>query len=189
MSKRKRETADEEPLPSRQLKRANTQKTNTTRAPRARALSNAAPIHAETKGPTQLLADRKSGKLARKTAKREKRALEKPQRDRSRRKDGVAKEGNGDAKLLETTERTLSERGQTAPSQIRDEGLEREKEGGQKLSGKHNTKKVKHKDKTVRPNGKKSKTEVAAETATWKVSDSVGGQMLDVDPVFSPDEK
>ena len=189
MSKRKRETADEESAAPRQPKKAKTRKTNTTRAPRAKALSNAAPNHAETKGPIELFANRKSEKLARKIAKREKGALEKPQRDRSRRKDGVAKEGNDDAKLLETPARTLSERGQTTSSQIRHEGQQQEKEGGQKLSGKHNTKKVKHKDRTVRPNGKKIKIEVAAETATWKVSDSVGGQMLDVDPVFSPDEK
>ena len=68
------------------------------------------------------------------------------------------------------------------------ESQEREKEGGQILTTEHKSKKKKGKDKTVRQNGKKSKGKTV-ETATWKVSDSVGGQMLDVDPVFSPDEK
>ena len=186
MAKRKRGTPDEESAAPRQPKKAKTQKTNTARAPRAEPLSNTSPNHAETKGPIQLLANRKSEKLRRKIAKRERKALEKSQRDRSQHKDGVAKEGNGDAELLETPERTLSERVQTTLSQDRHEGQQREKEGGRKLSGKDSTKKVKHKNRSV---GKKSKIQVAAETAKWKVSDSVGGQMLDVDPVFSPDEK
>ena len=182
-------TPDEESAAPRPPKKAKTQKTNTARAPRAKALSNAAPNHAETKGPIETLASRKSEKLRRKIAKREKRALEKPQRGQSRHKDGVAKKENGDAMLLETPERTLSERVQTTSSQIRHVGQQQGKEGDRKLSGKDGTKKVKHKHRTVRSNGKRSKTEVAAETVKWKVSDSVGGQMLDVDPVFSPDEK
>ena len=182
-------TPDEESAAPRKPKKVKTQKTNTTIAPRAEALSNTAPNHAETKGPIELLANQKSEKLRRKIAKREKKALEKSQRDRSQHKHRVAKEGNGEAKLLETPERILSERVQTTSSHNRHEGQQREKEGGRKLSGKDSTKKVKHKDRTVRSNGKKSKIEVAAETAKWKVSDSVGGQMLDVDPVFSPDEK
>ncbi len=64
----------------------------------------------------------------------------------------------------------------------------REKEGGQILTTEHKSKKKKGKDRTVRRNGKKSKGKTV-ETATWKISDSLGGQMLDVDPVFSPDEK
>ena len=182
-------TPDEESAAPRQSKKAKTRKTNTAEAPRAKALSNAAPNHAETKGPIELLANRKSEKLRRKIAKRERRALDKSQRDRSQHKDGVAKEGNGDAKLLETPEQTLSERVPTTPSQKRHVGQQREKGGGRKLSGKDSTKKVKHKDRTGRSKGKKSKIEVAAETAKWKVSDSVGGQMLDADPVFSLDEK
>ena len=182
-------TPDEESAACRQPKKAKTQKTDTARAPRAKALSNAVPNHARTKGPIELLANRKSEKLRRKIAKREKAALEKQQRDRSRHKDGVAKEGISDVKLLETPERTLSERVQTTSSQTRHEGQEREKEGGRKLSRKDSTKKKKYKDRTARSNREKSKIEVAAETAKWKVSDSVGGQMLDVDPVFSPDEK
>ena len=189
MSKRKRVAPDEESAAPRQPKKAKTQKTNTARAPQAKALSNAALNHAEMKGPTELLANRKSEKLRRKIAKRERRALEKMQRDQSRHKDGVAKEGNGDAMLLETPDQTLSEKVQRTSPQIRHEGQQREKEGGRKLSGKNRAKKVKHKDRTVRSNEKKSKIEIAAETAEWKVSDSVGGQMLDVDPLFSPDEK
>ena len=189
MSKRKRVTPDEESAAPRQSKKPKTQKTNTAKAPRARALSNAATNHAETKGPIEIPASRKSEKLRRKIAKREKGALNKPQRDQSRLKDGVAKEGNGDAMLLETPEGTLSKKVQMTSSQIRHEDQQRGKEGCRKRSGKDGKKKVKHKDRTVRSNGKKSKIEVAAGTVKWKVSESVGGQILDVDPVFSPDEK
>lgn len=56
------------------------------------------------------------------------------------------------------------------------------------MTTEHKSKKKKRKDRIVRRNGKKSKGK-SVETATWKVSDSLGGQMLDVDPVFSPDEK
>ena len=182
-------TPDEESAAPRQPKKAKTRKTNTARAPRAKAPSNAAPNHAETKGSIEILASRKSEKLRRKIAKREKRASEKRQRGQSRHKDGVAKKENGDAMLLGTPEQKLSERVQLTSSQIRHEDQLQGKEGGRKLSGKDGTTKVKHKDRTMRSNGKRSKTEVAAETVKWKVSDSVGGQMLDVDPVFSPDEK
>ena len=189
MSKRKRVTPDEESAAPRQPKKTKTQNTNTARAPRARTLSNAAPDHAESKGPIEVLASKKSEKLRRKIAKQEKRALEKPQLDQSQLKDGVAKEGNGEIMLLETPEGTLSKRVQTTSSQIRHEDQQRGKEGGRKWTGKDGKKRVKHKDRTVRSNGKKSKIEVAAGTVKWKVSDCVGGQMLDVDPVFSPDEK
>lgn len=133
--------------------------------------------------------DRRNEKLARRLAKRNKEASEKPQQDESGRKDGI-KTGDGDDNtgLVEKRERKSLEKGQFGPSRNRPESREIEKEGGQELTGKHKSNEEKRKDRTVRPKGKEIK-EKAVETAMWKVSDSLGGQMLDVDPVFSPDEK
>lgn len=49
-----------------------------------------------------------------------------------------------------------------------------------------NSKKHKRKHKNM---NKSHKGETDTEKPTWKVSDSVGGHMLDVDPIFSRDEK
>ena len=188
MSKRKRETADEESATLEQPKKVKKQKTDTTKAPQAKATSNAAPNRTETEVSVQI-PDQRNEKLALKLAKREKRALKKPRRDESGREDGIktGEDGN-DTAMVEIRERKSSEKEKTAVSRIRRESREREKEGGRKLTGKHKSMQEKRRDRTVGSNGHKSK-ERAAEPATWKVSDPLGGQMLDVDPVFSPDEK
>lgn len=189
MSKRKRETANEESATREQSKKVKKQKTSTTRAPQAKAPSTAAPTYTETEGSAPVPSDRTYAKLAGKLARREKEALQKPQRDESGRKDGIKTgEGDEDTELVEFRERKSLENGKSAASKNQHESQERGKEGGQVLTGEHKSKKDKPKDRTVRPNGKKNKGK-AVETATWKVSDSLGGQMLDVDPVFSPDEK
>lgn len=173
MSKRKRETANEESATPEQRKKVKNQKTNT-------------PKDTETEGSAQAFPDRGSEKLARKLAKRERKAPEKQQRDETERKDGI--KGDGDTGYVQGQEQTLLENGRTAASRNRHEGPEREKDGGQKLRREQKSKKEKRKDRAVRTKGKKSK-EKAVEKATWKVSDAFGGQMLDVDPVFSLDEK
>ena len=186
MSKRKRETADEASATPEQPKKVKKQK---TRASQAKDPWTAAPDPTGAEESAQGALDRRNKKLARKLAKRGKATLEKPQRDESGREDGTnTGKDNDDAGLLEVREKKLVEKGQTATSSNRHESREREKESGQKLAEKHKPKEEKRRDRIVRSNGKESKKK-AVESATWKVSEPVGGQMLDVDPVFSPDEK
>lgn len=186
MSKRKLETADEESATHEQPEKVKKQKTNTSQA---KALSNITPKHTEVKVSAQVPPDQRNEKLARKLVKREKRALEKLRRDESGRKDGIkTREDDEGTELVEVRESKSSEKENTAASRNRHDSRKREKEGGQKLTGKHKSKTEKRRDKTASSNGHKNK-ENAAEPVTWKVSDPLGGQMLDVDPVFSVDEK
>ncbi|KAL6713808.1 NET1-associated nuclear protein 1 [Lecanora helva] len=58
----------------------------------------------------------------------------------------------------------------------------------------HETKKEKDVDRKGRKRRKKKETELQdgpalSETHRWKVSDPVGGHLLDLDPIFSPDEE
>ena len=80
------------------------------------------------------------------------------------------------------------DKGRIAASKTPLHNREHGKDGVQKVTEKHNSKKEKSKNGTVQPSGKKSKVKEVA-IATWKVSDPLGAHMLDVDPVFSPDEK
>lgn len=188
MSKRKRETADEESATSELSKRIKKQK-NTPRAPHAKAPSDAIPKHTKTQDFAQVPPDRSNDKLARKLAKQEKKALKKLQRDDLGPDDGTKTgEDHGDTGKLQGQVGESLEKGQMVGSGNRQKSREREREDGQKLTRKHKSKKDKRKDSTGRSSRKKDE-ETAVEAATWKVSDSVGGQMLDVDPVFSPDEK
>ena len=189
MLKRKLETEDEESATDEQPKKVKKQKTNTTAASQAKALSNITPKYTEIKVSARVPLDQSNEQLARKLAKRERRALEKSQRDESGRKDRI-KNGEDDegTELVEVREKKSSGKGNTAALRNRHESRKREKEGGHKLTGKHKSKTEKRRDKIVDSNGQKNK-EKSAEPVTWKVSDPLGGQMLDVDPVFSPDEK
>lgn len=182
MSKRKREKADEESATTEQPKKVKKQRTNATRTAQAKAPSDAAAKHIKIQESDQVPPDKRNEKLARKLAQREEKVLEKLQQDESGRKDGIKTgEDHEDTGLVPRKVRESFEGGQMARSRNPHKSRKREGEGGQKSGGKH-------KDRTVRSSGKKDEDK-AVETATWKVSDSVGGQMLDVDPVFSPDEK
>ena len=190
MTKRKRETADEESIHREQSKKAKKQKTNTNITPQVKSSSNTPLKHTQTAKSVQALHDEGSKKLARKIAKREKRALAKAQRDESAFKDG-SKTGDADGNngLAEYQDRKSVGKGEAAN---RHESQEREEEGGQNLTNKHRSKKEKRKERGVRSSGKKSGKKSRrkdVERATWTVSDPSGGQMLDVDPIFSPDEK
>ena len=183
MSKRKRGAADEEPAAPEHSKRTKKQKTSTTRT------SRVAPTQPHTKGPVQTSANGRTEKLARKLAKREKEALKNPQRNESGHKDGSkAEDYNGNTGLVGMQERELLEHRQTAASKNRHESREQGQGGGQELTEKHKSKKKRRKDRTVESSEKKSR-EKAVDAAKWRVSDSLGGQMLDLDPIFSPDEK
>ena len=183
MSKRKLEAADEQSAAPEQSKRTKKQKTNTTRT------SEAAPRQHNAKGSVQTSAHGRNEKLARKLAKREREALKDPQRSESEHKNGSkAGDYNDNTGLVGIQERELLEHRQTAAPKNRHESREKAQEGGQKLTKKNKSKKKKRNDRTVESSGKKSR-ERAVDAATWKVSDSLGGQMLDVDLVFSPDEK
>lgn len=156
MTKRKRETADEESAVREQRKRAKTQKY---------------PPFSE---------------IARRLAKQEREAFQRQQQAESGRGDGVEigkKDGN--STLSKTNEKESPGKQQTIPLTDRHESPEHGGRGGQNMIRKHKPKK-KSKDRTVRSNEKKSKD---VDTAAWRLSEAVGGQMLDVDPVFSPDEK
>lgn len=182
MSKRKREKADEESATTEQPKKVKKQRTNATRTPQAKTPSDAAAKHIKTQESDQVPSDKRNEKLARKLAQREEKVLEKLQQDESGRKDGIKTgEDHEDTGLVQRQVRESFKRGQMATSRNPHKSRKREGEGGQNSGGKH-------KDRTVRSSGKKDEDK-AVETATWKVSDSVGGQMLDVDPAFSPDEK
>lgn len=191
MAKRKRETADEESSTPQQRKNVKKQKTSKIRISQAK---DAAPKHIGSKGSAQLPPVRANKNLAGKLTKREKRTLEKLQRGGSERKEEIkTAEDNEDIRLVKIRGTKLLEKGQSAAAPDRHvsrkrEKAKREKEGGQTSTGKHKTKQEKRRDKTFRQTRKKSK-EKDIETATWKVSDPLGGQMLDVDPIFSPDEK
>ena len=175
MSKRKLETVDEESTTPEQRRKSKKRKTNI-------------PKHTNIEGPVQVSNDRRNEKLARKFAKREIQALEKQQRDEPGSQGGIKTgEGEDDTRSIKTQEKLL-EKGRTGAFSNRHGSSKREKEIGQKSTGEQKLKKEKLKDRTVRRNGKKSK-EKGVKTVTWKVSDAFGGQMLDVDPVFSPDEK
>ena len=183
MSKRKLEAADEQSAAPEQSKRTKKQKTSTTRT------SEAAPRQPNTKGSVQTSAHGRNEKLARKLAKREREALKDPQRNESEHKNGSkAGDYDGNTGLAGMQERELLEHRQITAPRNRHESREKAQEGGQKLTKKHKSKKKKRNDRTVESSGKKSR-EMAVDVATWKVSDSLGGQMLDVDLVFSPDEK
>lgn len=189
MPKRKRDAVDEESATPEQSKPVKKQKTDTTRPIQARVPSNVTTKHTETKGSTRVPPDRRNRKLARKRVKREKEALKNPPRDESGRKDGIKMgEDDDDTGLVEIREKKSLEKGQPAASRNQPESRKGKKEGGQKLTRKHKSKKEKRRDRNVGPNGQENR-EKAVETATWKVSDPSGGQMLDVDPAFSPDEK
>ena len=186
MAKRKRETADEESATPEQQKHVKKQKTSNMRISQAK---DAAPKHKGSEGSAQLPLGREDQEDSHKFAKRQRRALKKSQRDGLKRKDEIRTgEDDEDIRLVKTRGTKSLEKGHRAEAPNRHVSRKREKEGGQTLTGKHKSKKEKRRDKTVRPNEKKSKRK-DIETATWKVSDPLGGQMLDVDPVFSPDEK
>ena len=183
MSKRKLETADEESAAPEQYKRTKKRKTNTTRA------SKALPQRPEIKGLARGDLDRRSEKLARRLAKRENKAPEDQNRNESGRKDGV-KTGDydGSAGVVGLQETKPLEKGRTAALKNRHESRERGNEGSPKSEKKHKSKSEKRKDRIVQLSGKKGK-EKDVGSATWNVSDPLGGQLLDVDPVFSLDEK
>lgn len=189
MAKRKRETADEEPATPEQRKHVKKQKTSKIRISQATDASNAAPKYTESEGSAQLPPGRANEKHSRKLAKRERRTLEKSQRDGLERKDEIRTgEDDEDIRLVKIQRTKSLEKRHSAAALDRHVSRKREKDGGQTLTGKHKSKQEMRRDKTVRPKRKKSK-EKDIETATWKVSEPLGGQMLDVDPVFSPDEK
>lgn len=175
MSKRKRETVEEESVAPEQHKRTKKRKTNTTKA------SKAVPKHPENEGSARVNLDIRSAKLPRRLVKREKRALRAQKRKGLGHKDGIKTgEYDGNTGVVGLQEGKHSEKELTA--------AERGKEGGPRLTEKHKLKKEKRKDRTVQSRGKKGKKE-GLEIRKWNVSDPLGGQMLDVDPVFSPDEK
>ena len=182
MSKRKRETVNEELASPERHRETKKQRTNTT-------TSKAVPKHSETEGSAQVQVDRRKKKLARKLAKRERKAQESRQRNESGRKDGIKTgEHDGDTRMVGVQEKRLLKKGRTESSKNRNGNRERGKKDSPKSREKHKSKKEKRKEKTMQLSGKKSKKE-SIEIATWKVSDPLGGQMLDVDSVFSPDEK
>ena len=186
MTKRKRATADEESINREQSKKTKKQKTNTTFTPQVKGSLNTPLKHTQPAESVQGLHDKRSKKLARNIAKREKKGLAKARRDESVFKDG-SKTGDADGNngLVEYQDQKFVENGEAAD---RHESQEREEEGGQTLTNKHRSKKEKRKDRDVRSSGKKSRKK-DIERATWTISDPLGGQMLDVDPVFSPDEQ
>lgn len=188
MTKRKRETADEESATLEQPKNGKKQRSDTTRAPQGKATSNVGSQHG-TEISAQVPPDRRTEKLARRLAKREAGALVKPRQGESGRKDGMkTREDDIDTESVNIRGGKSLEKGQITASRNRHGSREREQEGGQKLTAKHKSKIEKRRERTAGSRRRNNK-EKAAETATWKVSDPLGGQMLDADPVFSPDEK
>ena len=183
MSKRKRETADEELASPERHKETKKQRTNII-------TSNAVQKHPEIEETARLQIDKKKKKLARKLArKREKKAQGSQQQDELGRKDGIKTgEHDGDTRMIGVQEKRLLKRERAESSKNRHGNQELGKKDGPKLREKHKSKKEKRKEKKVQSSGKESKKE-AVDTTTWKISDPLGGQMLDVDSVFSPDEK
>lgn len=175
MTKRKREKADEESAAPEQLKGIKKRKTDTTKAP------TAVPKQPETEGYAQVDLESRSAKFARRHVKRERRALKAQQRKELERKaDFKTGEYDGNIGVVGVQEGKHSEKEQNA--------VERGEEVGPRLTVKQKSKKEKRQDRNVQSSGKKSK-EKGVKVAKWNVSDPLGGQMLDVDPVFSPDEK
>ena len=182
MSKRKRDTTDEDVASPGRRRESKKQRMSTTK-------SKTVPKHPETEGPAQFQIDRKKNRLARKLEKRERKAQRIQQRNESGREDKIkTREPNGVTRLVKKQERRLLKKGLAELSKTRHGDQELGKKDGSRLREKHKSKKEKRKEKNVLPSVKESKKE-AAEIATWKTSDPVGGQMLDVDPVFSLDEK
>ena len=187
MAKRKRETADEELATRDQRKTVKKQKTKDTTASQAKASSKISQKNTQTEKSTLPFSDRSDEKLARRLAKREKKAFRIQQRGELGRGDGIQigkKEGNTNSS--KTNERKRFGKQHIITSTEGHESPEQGERGGQNMIRKHKSKKKKSKDRTVGSNDKKSKD---LETVAWKLTDAVGGQMLDVDPVFSPDEK
>ena len=182
MSKRKRETADEELASPERHRESKKQRTNTT-------TSKAVPKHPETEGSPQVQVDRRKKKIARKLAKRERKAQESQQRNESGRTDEIKTgEHDGDIRIVGVQEKRLLKKGRAESSKNRHGKQELGKKYGPKLREKQKSKKEKRKEKNVQSSGKKIKKE-AVEITTWKISEPLGGQMLDIDSVFSPDEK
>lgn len=180
--------ADEESATLEQRKKAKKQKTSKIRISQAKEASNAASNHLESEGSFQLAPNSENDKLARRLAKRNRRALEKLQRAGLEHDKIRTREDKKDLRPVKIQGTKSLKKRNSAAAPNRHESREREKEGGQRLNGKHKSKQEDRRDETVQPKGKKSKAN-DLDTATWKVSEPVGGQMLDVDPVFSPDEK
>ncbi len=186
MAKRKRETADGESATSEHSKKIKKKKRDTTSTPQAKATSKIVPKQFDIERSIQVSDSTRDEKHARRHAKREKKRLEKKQRDESGCNDGVkTRADRGDTGSAEIQRRKSLEKLQT---RNRQKSRKREEEGGQQLTGKHKSKGKRRKDKIERSNGKRRK-EKDVVTVPWKVSDPLGGQMLDADPVFSPDEK
>ncbi len=186
MAKRKRETADGESATPEQSKKIKKLKRGPTSTPQVKATSNIAPKQSDIERSIQVSDSKRDEKRARRHARREKETLEKTQRDESGHIDGVkARADGGDTGSAEVQRPKLLGKSQT---RNRHKSRKREEEGGQELTGKHKSKRVRRNDKNERSNGKRRK-EKDVVTAKWKVSDPLGGQMLDADPVFSPDEK
>ena len=182
MSKRKRETADEALASLERHRETKKQRTNSI-------TSKAAPKQQGTEGSAQLKARKREEKRARKLAKRERRDQASQQRKESGRQDGIKTgEHGGDTRMVEVQEKRLLKKGRIKSSKSRQGNQELGKAAGQKLREKHKSKKEKRKEKSAQSSGFKDKKE-AVEATMWKISDPLGGQMLDVDPVFSPDEK
>lgn len=189
MTKRKRDAEDEESAILEQRKKVKKQKTSKITISQAKDLLNAAPNHLESGRSTQLPPKSEIDKEARRLAKRERRVLGKSQRVKLERKDELRTGQDGeDTQLVKKRGTQSLGKGHSSAAPDRHKSQEREKEGGQTLKRKHKSKEEKRTTLNVQPNGKKSK-EKDVETAPWKVSKPLGGQMLDVDPVFSPDEK
>ena len=189
MTKRKRETADEESATFEERTEFKKRKTSKIRLPQAKDPLNAPPNHLGSEGSTQLPPNSEIDRNARRLAKRERRAQGKLQRAGLERKDEArAGEDDKDTRLVKIRgTKSLKER-QSVKAPGQHESRKREKEGGQTLRGKHKSKQEERRDKIIQTNGKKRK-EKDIDTATWRVSNALGGHMLDVDPVFSPDEK
>ena len=183
MSKRKRETADEQLAFPERHRDAKKQRTKTT-------ASKAVSKHPETEGSAQVQDDRKRKKIiALRLAKRKRKAQKSQQRNELRRKDGVKKgEHDGDTRMVGVQEKRLPKKNRAESSKNGFGNQELGNKDGPQSRKKHKSKKEKRKEKNVQSDGKKSKKE-AVEIETWKISDPLGGQMLDLDSVFSPDEK
>ena len=216
MSKRKFETADAESGTLEQSKKAKKQKTDTS-SPQPKSISITANGHPENESLSQISLDRRKEKHLRRLAKREianghpenKRYLQahtnKKKEKRvnrlgkrgtkiskeSRREESASKNGiktvvdDGNVVLTKTEKTQLSEK---LRKEKRHESRQLREEGVQVSIGRHQSKKGRRRDRSARSDGKQGKRQ-SVETATWKISDPVGGQMLDMDPVFSPDEK
>ena len=185
MFKRKRDTVEEEsadPKVSQQVKKQRT----STSTPQAKAASVAAPTYNEHEESVEIFQDRESRKRARTLAKRERKALRKKKLNELGPEDGTKTQGNDDADRSGGKQRIKSL--EKRRKENRRESREAEQEGGQKFIKKGQSKKEGRKVRIKQSDTKKGGNQLV-KTADWKLSDPLGGQMLDVDPVFSPDEK